>query len=139
MRRISSPYNAFPYGVGHIPSSFPFLEGAHQHSARLNVNYSSLGVGSQGLPSYSMLVGSTPFSLFITFGNNAFSLVVILVGGNPDYGQQNPSNVLFLYRGKTQEFLPYKDLGIHGRDHFPHQGCQPGTTPSISNGTPGKA
>jgi hypothetical protein len=30
--------------------------------------------------------------------------------------------VLFLHRGKTYQFLPHKDLGIHGRDQFPCQG-----------------
>jgi hypothetical protein len=47
--------------------------------------------------------------------------------------------VLFVHRGKTQEFLPRKDLGIRGNDHFPRQGCRPGETPSIANGTLGKA
>jgi hypothetical protein len=64
MGGTSAPYNAFPYGGGHIPPSSPSLSGAHQHSVGPNVNYSSLGAGSQGLPSYSMPVGSTLFSLF---------------------------------------------------------------------------
>jgi hypothetical protein len=51
-------------GGGHIPPSSPSLEAAHQHSAGPNVNYSSFGAGSQGLPSYSMPVGSMLFSLF---------------------------------------------------------------------------
>jgi hypothetical protein len=89
MGGTSTPYNAFPYGGGHIPPSSPLLDGAHQHSTGPNVNYSSFGVGSQGLPSYSILVGLTPFSLFDAFGNNSFSLVVISAAGNPDYGQQN--------------------------------------------------
>ena len=86
----STPYNAFPYGGGHIPPSSPSLGGAHQHSPGLNVKYSSFGAGSQGLPSYSMLVGSTPFSLFDVFGNNIFLSATISAGGNPGYGQQNP-------------------------------------------------
>jgi hypothetical protein len=90
MGGTSAPYNAFPYGGGHTPPSFPSLDGAHQHSAKPNVNYSSFGEDSQGLPSYNMPIGSTPFSLFKEFGNNAFSSVAILTGGNPGYGQQNP-------------------------------------------------
>jgi hypothetical protein len=89
MGGTSSPYNAFPYRGGHIPPSSPSLSGAHQHPAGPNVNYSSFGAGSQGLPSYSMSVGSTPFSLFDTFGNNSFSSAAISVGANPGYGQQN--------------------------------------------------
>jgi hypothetical protein len=90
MGDTSAPYNAFPYGGGHIPPSSPSLGGAHQHSVRLNVNYSLFGVGSQGIPSYSMPVVSTPLSLFDMFGNNAFSSFFISAGGNPGYGQQNP-------------------------------------------------
>jgi hypothetical protein len=90
MGGTSSSYNAFPYGGDHIPPSYPSLGDAHQHFTRLNANYSLFGAGSQGLPSYSMPVGSTQFSLFGVFGNNAFSSVVVSVGGNPGYGQQNP-------------------------------------------------
>jgi hypothetical protein len=130
-----APYNAFPYEGGHIPPSSPSFSSSHQHSVGSNVNYSSLGAGSQGLPSYRILVGSTLFSLFIPFSNNAFSLANISVGGNPGYGQQNPMQGIICAHGKTQEFIPRKDLGIHGNDHFPHQGCRPGATPSIANGT----
>jgi hypothetical protein len=90
MGGISTPYNAFPYGGGHIPPLSPLLSNAHQHSIEPNVNYSFLGAGSQGLHSYSMSIGSTSFSLFNAFGNNAFSSVVVSTGGNPGYGQQNP-------------------------------------------------
>jgi hypothetical protein len=90
MGGTSSPYNAFNYGGGHIPPLSPSLDGAHQHSIGMNVNYSSFGAGSQGIPSYNMLVGSKPFSLFNTFGNNTFSSVIFLVMGNLGYGQQNP-------------------------------------------------
>jgi hypothetical protein len=90
MGGTSAPYNAFPYGGGHIPPSSPSLSGAHQHSAGPNVNYSLFGAGSQGIPSYSMLVGSTPFSLFGAFGNNALSSAVVSAGGNLHYGQKNP-------------------------------------------------
>jgi hypothetical protein len=37
-----------------------------------------------------MLVGSTPFSLFGAFGNNAFSSAAFSTGGNPDFGQSIP-------------------------------------------------
>jgi hypothetical protein len=90
MGGTSDPYNSFPYGGGHIPPSSPSLDGAHQHSTGPNVKYSSFGAGSQGIPTYSMPVGSTPLSLFDTFGNNAFSSVFVSIEGNPDYGQQHP-------------------------------------------------
>jgi hypothetical protein len=90
MGGISAPYNSFPYEGGHIPPSSPSLDGAHQHFVGLNVNYSSFGEGSQGMPSYSMPVGSKPFSFVDTFGKNAFSLVFVLARGNPSYGQKNP-------------------------------------------------
>jgi hypothetical protein len=86
-----------------------------------------------------MLVGSTPFSLFETFGNNAFSSSCVSVGGNPSYGQKNPMQGTIIALGENSGILPRKDLGIHGRDHFPCQECQPGETPSIANGTLGKA
>jgi hypothetical protein len=89
MGGTSAPYDAFPYGGGHIPPSSPLLGSAHQHSAGPNVNYSSFGGGSQGIPSYIMPIGSTPFSLINVFGNNAFSSATISTKGNPDYGQQN--------------------------------------------------
>jgi hypothetical protein len=94
-----APYNVFHCGGGHIPPSTPSLNGAHQHSVRLNVNYSSFGVGSQGIPTYSMSIGLKPFSLFDTFGNNAFSSV-ISVGGNPSYGQQHPVQGTILAQGE---------------------------------------
>jgi hypothetical protein len=72
MGGTSAPFNAFPYGGGHIPPSSPSLSGAHQHFAVLNANHNSFGVGSQGTPSHNMSVGLTPFSLFSAFGNNAF-------------------------------------------------------------------
>ena len=66
-------FNAFPYGGGHIPPSSPSLGGSHQQSAGQPTYHSLFGVGSQGPPSHNMMVGSTPFSLFIVFGNNTFS------------------------------------------------------------------
>jgi hypothetical protein len=90
MGGTSTPYNAFPYEGGHIPPSYPSLGGAHQHSAGPNVNYRLFGAGSQGLPTYSMPVGLTPFSLFDAFGNNAFLSASISAVGNSGYGKQNP-------------------------------------------------
>jgi hypothetical protein len=68
MGGTSAPYNAFPYGGGHILPSSPSLDGDHQHSTGSNVNYSSFGEGSQGLPYDSMPVGLTSFSFFDAFG-----------------------------------------------------------------------
>jgi hypothetical protein len=56
------PFNAFPYGGGHIPPSSPSLGGSHQQSVGQPTHNSLFGVGSQGPPSHSMPVGSTPFS-----------------------------------------------------------------------------
>jgi hypothetical protein len=138
MGGTSTPYNAFPYEGGHIPPSSPSFGGAHQHSVGPNINYISFGAGSQGIPSYNMSIVSTPFSLFEAFGNNAFSSAIVLVGGNPGYGQHNLVQGTIPTQGETQEFLPHKDLGICGRDHFPHQGFRPRETPSIAYGTSGK-
>jgi hypothetical protein len=77
----SAPFIAFPYDGGHIPPSSPSLSGVPQHSVGPNINL--FGVGSQALPPYNMSVGSTPFSLFDTFGNNTFSSAVIFSRGKP--------------------------------------------------------
>jgi hypothetical protein len=87
MGGTSTPFITFPYGGGHMPPSSPSLSGVHQHPAEPNVN--SFGAGSQEIPSYNMLVGSTPFSLFDAFGNNTFSSATISAGGNLGYGQQH--------------------------------------------------
>jgi hypothetical protein len=86
----SPPYNAFPYGGGHIPPSSPPLDGAPQQPIRSNMNYSLFRASSIGPSSYNMLVVSMPFYLFSAFGNNSFSSFVVLTGGNPGFGQQNP-------------------------------------------------
>jgi hypothetical protein len=85
-----APFNAFPYRGGHIPLSSPSLGGSHQQSARQPTYHSLFGAGSQGPPSHSMSVGLTPFSLAGMFGNNAFSSVAFLTGGNPSFGQSTP-------------------------------------------------
>jgi hypothetical protein len=139
MGGTSAPYNAFPYGGGHIPPSSPSLGGAHQHSVRPNVNYSSFGAGSQGLPTYSMPVGSTLFSLFDAFGNNAFSSASISVGGNPGYGQQHPVQGTIPAQGENLGIPSSQGPWNPWQGSVPCQGCRPGETPSIANGTPGKA
>jgi hypothetical protein len=86
----SSPFNDFPYGGGHIPPSSPSLSGTHQQSVGPPAHHSLFGAGSQGTPSHNMTVGSTPFSLFDVFGNNAFSLATFPTGGNPGFKQPIP-------------------------------------------------
>jgi hypothetical protein len=75
-----TPFNAFPYGGGHIPPSSPSLGGTHQQSDEPPAHHSLLGVGSQGPPSHNMPVGETPFSLFSVFGNNTFSFSTFPIG-----------------------------------------------------------
>jgi hypothetical protein len=82
-----APFKSFPYRGGHIPPSSPSLGGTHQQSAGPPAHHSLLGAGSQGPPSHNMPVGSTPFSLFGVFGNNAFSSVTFSTGGNPGLRQ----------------------------------------------------
>jgi hypothetical protein len=101
MEGTSAPNNAFPYRGGHILPSSPSLGGAHQHSIGTTINYSLFGAGSKGLPSYSMSVGSTLFSLFSTFGNKAFLLAIVSVRGNLGYGQQHPVQVTILAQGEN--------------------------------------
>jgi hypothetical protein len=117
-----APYNDFPYGGGHIPPSFPLLGGAHEHSARPNVNYSLFGVGIQGIPSYSMMVGSTPFSLFDAFGNNAFLSSVVSTGGNPGYGQQNPMQGTIPAQGSNSGIPSSQGLWNPWEGQFPSSG-----------------
>ena len=78
-----APFNTFPYEGGHIPPSSPSLSGSHQQSTRQPTHNSLFGVGSQGPPSHSMPVSSTLLSWNRTFGNNTFSSVAFLTGGNP--------------------------------------------------------
>jgi hypothetical protein len=53
------PFNAFPYGGGHIPPSSPSLGGSHQQSVGQPTHNSLFGAGSQGPPSHNMPVGLT--------------------------------------------------------------------------------
>jgi hypothetical protein len=90
MGGTSTPFNAFPYGGGHIPPSSPSLGGTHQQSVGPPTHHSLFGAGSQGPPLHNMSVGSTPFSLFGSFGNNAFLSVAFSTGGNLCYKQPIP-------------------------------------------------
>jgi hypothetical protein len=90
MGRTPTPFNAFPYGGGHIPPSSPSLGGSHQQSAGQPTHHSLFGAGSQGPPSHNMPIGLTPFSLFSAFGKNAFSSATFLTGGNPGFRQTIP-------------------------------------------------
>jgi hypothetical protein len=90
MGGTSTPFNAFPYGGVHIPPSSPSLGGTHQPSAGPPVHHSLFGAGIQGPPSHNMSIGSTPFSLFGAFGNNAFSSAAFPTGGNPSFRQPIP-------------------------------------------------
>jgi hypothetical protein len=83
MGGTSAPYNAFPYGGGHIPPSSPSLDGAPQQPVGPNMNYNLFRAGSLGPSSYTTPVGSMSFSLFDAFGNNAFSSAVHLGRGKP--------------------------------------------------------
>jgi hypothetical protein len=47
MGGTSAPFNAFPYGGGHIPPLSPLLDGTHQQSIGPNTHQSSFGAGSQ--------------------------------------------------------------------------------------------
>jgi hypothetical protein len=86
----SAPFNAIPYGGGHIPPPSPSLGGAFQQPSGLNTSSILFSGGSHGSQSYMTLVGSMPFSLFGSFRNNAFSSSAFSSGGNPFFNQPNP-------------------------------------------------
>jgi hypothetical protein len=135
MGGTSTPFNTFPYGGGNIPPSSPSLGGTHLPSTGPPAHHSLFGAGSQGPPSHNMSVGSTPFSLFSAFGNNAFSSASFPTGAIPILNNLFLCRVLFLHRGHTQELLLHQGLGILGRDPFPHQECQSGVILFTINGT----
>jgi hypothetical protein len=93
------PFNAFPYVGGHIPPSPPSLGGPHQQSVGQPTHTNLFGAGSQGPPSHSMPVGSTPFSWNGTFGNNTFLSVIFPSRGNPIFGQFTPVQGTILAQG----------------------------------------
>jgi hypothetical protein len=86
----SAPYNAVPYGGGHIPPPSPSLGGDFQQPSGPSASSSLFSGGSQGPQSFMTLVGSMPFSLFGAFGNNTFSSSTFSSGGNPFLNQPNP-------------------------------------------------
>jgi hypothetical protein len=125
------PFNAFPYAGGHIPPSSPSLGGPHQQSVGQPTHNSLFGAGSQGPPSHSMPVGSTPFSWNGTFGNNTFSSATFPTGGNPIFGQSTPA----------QGTIPAQGAHIagpwnSGQGSVPSSECRSGVILSTVNGTP---
>jgi hypothetical protein len=135
MGGTSAPYNAFPYDGGHIPPSSPSLGDASQQPVWPTMNYNLSGAGSQGPSSNTTQVGSLSFSLFMHLVTTHSRQLSSRLGVTLVLDNKIRCRVLFLHRGKTL----HKDLGIHGRDQSPRQGCRPGATPSMVNGTPGKA
>jgi hypothetical protein len=121
------PFNAIPYGGGHIPPSSPSLGGAFQQPIGMNVNYRLFGEGILGPSSYTTLVGSMSFSLFNMFGNNMlFISFPSQLGETLVLGNKTLCRVLFLHKGQVQEFSPLRGFGILGRDQFPHKGFRSG-------------
>jgi hypothetical protein len=96
-----TPFNAFPYGGGHIPPSSPSLGSSHQPSTGKPTHNSLFGEWSQATPSHGMLVGLTSVSLNGTFGKNTFSSATFTIGGNPILDNLFLCRVLFLQRGQT--------------------------------------
>jgi hypothetical protein len=85
----SVSFNVIPYGGDHKPPSSPSLTNALQQPIRPNTNYNLFGAGSLGPSYYTTSVGSMLFSLFNTFGNNAFSSAIVSAGGNPSFWKHN--------------------------------------------------
>jgi hypothetical protein len=83
----SVPFNAIPYGGGHIPPPSSSLSGAFQLPIGPNVNYSFFRAGSLGPSYYIMPIGSMSFSLLDAFGRNDFSSATTSTGGKPGFGQ----------------------------------------------------
>jgi hypothetical protein len=135
----SAPYNTFSYGRGHIPPSSPSISGAPQQSIGSNITYNLFGEGIQGPSSYTTSVGSFPFSLFDTFGNNAFLSAVISVGGNPSFGQQNLVHGTIPTQGGNTGFPSSQGCWNIWQGSVPSSGMSIGATPSMANGTLGMA
>jgi hypothetical protein len=95
------PFNAFPYGGGHIPPSSPSLGGSHQQSVGQPTHNSLFGAGSQGPPSHSMPVGSTPFSWNKRLVTTPSRQPLSRLGATPFLDNLLLCRVLFLHRGKT--------------------------------------
>jgi hypothetical protein len=85
----SFPFNAIPYGGGHIPPLSPSLGGTFEKPIESTTNNNFFGPRILEPSSYTTPMGSMSFSLFNMFGNNAFYSNVVSAGGNPGFGQQN--------------------------------------------------
>jgi hypothetical protein len=134
----SVPFNAIPYGGGHIPPPSPSLGGAFQQPIGPNANYSLFGGGSLGPSSYTMSVGSMSFSLFDAFGNNAFSSAVVSAGGNPSFGQQNPVQGTIPSQGATTGVFSTQGLWNPWQGSVPSQGMSVGGNPFHAQWNPGQ-
>jgi hypothetical protein len=87
---ITAPFNAIPYGGGHIPPPSPSLGGSFQQLSRLDTSSSMFSGGSHGPQYCRNPVGSMPFALFGAFINNSFLSSAFSSGGNPFFNQPNP-------------------------------------------------
>jgi hypothetical protein len=134
----TTPFNAIPYGGGHIPPLSPSLGGTFQHPIRPNANYSLFGGGSLGPSSYTTSVGSMSFSLFGAFGNNTFSLTSFPTGGNPNFGQQNPVQGTIPSQGATTGVYSTQGLWNPLQGLFPSQGMSVKGNPFHTQWNPGK-
>jgi hypothetical protein len=94
----TAPFNAIPYGGGHIPPPSPSLGGAFQQPFKINTSSILFSGGSHGPHSYMTLVGSMPFSLFGAFRNNNFSSSAFSSGGNPSLINPTLCKDSFLHR-----------------------------------------
>jgi hypothetical protein len=86
-----------------------------------------------------MSIVLTPFSLFGAFGNNVFSLAVVSVGGNPGYGQPHPIQGTIPTEGAHLGIPSSQGPWNPWQGPVPLPGMSIEATPSIPNGTPGKA
>jgi hypothetical protein len=96
----TSPFNSIPYGGGDIPPFSPSLGGPFHQIIRLTTNYSLFSGVSHGPQSYMTLVGSMPFYLFSSFGNNAFSSSAFSAGETSVLVNQTLCKVSFLCKEK---------------------------------------
>jgi hypothetical protein len=141
MGSTPTPFNIFPYRGGHIPPSSPSLGGSHQESVGQPTHNSLFRAGSQGPPLHSISIGSTLFSLNITFGNNTFSSASFPTGGNPIFGQSTPMQGTIPAQGANlagpwnsgQGFVPSSGMSIWGNS-FHNQWNPRQTTMPIPTG-----
>jgi hypothetical protein len=134
----TAPFNAIPYGGGHIPPPSPSLGGAFQQPIGPNANYSLFSGGSLGPSSYTTSVGSMSFSLFGAFGNNTFSSTAFPTGGNPSFGQQNPVQGTIPSQGATNGVYSTQGLWNPWQGSFPSQGMSVGGNPFHTQWNPRK-